>query len=552
MDNKLNNLKEKDIKEKDIIDEININILFSTNPIKVLEIINDQINKKNPFVKLYLLVLLNQANLDKEVLLKINEAVLNYLSNFSKDIELLYDYLLFLFKNNLEGTIKREDLNTYIELVFKQEENYDKLFDFIKYFVKSNSSNIIFEKLIDLFLGRLSKINGGIYYVKKLTNFLEENSKLDELEYLLSKAIKYYKVVWIVDKYSVLLNKKDKIEKIIEILANLLIQNEFNVIWAEALGIIDKAITKADSLSKIISKIIEILPSIKLLVEDKKNLSLILKIYSKIFENFDNIDDKNKTDIIKDYIVTLELAKSKELLDIYELSKNIITNLNKFNNIEISYTLIKESLVFLNPEEQKILLNNCILNSKSSELVSKIIVNNYKILDLSIIKNKVLNILESLLNKTDLIEYKELIYYFFNNLFNDILLDKNLSILIMKFLIFYNDFENIKKMAKEIILLNKYNLMDLPDLEVLFFVNLVLGNYVYIFSNITNFIMKYPEKIKFVFEFLNEKLKNNPNLIYLFNILASFILTNLRDKEIEVNTDFDFYEYIKKVPLIND
>lgn len=545
MDNTVDNLK-----EKSIIDEININILFSTNPTKVIEIINEQINKKNPFVKLYLLILLNQSNLDKEISVKVNETVLNYLSNFPKDTELLYDYLLFLFRNNFEATLKREELNSYLEIVFKEEENYDKLFDLIKYFIKSNSSNIIFEKLVDLFLEKLTKINGDIYYIKKLANFLEDNSKLDELEYLLSKAIKYYKVVWIVDKYSVLLNKKDKIEKIVEILANLLIQNEFNVIWAEALGIIDKAITKADSLSKIISKIIEILPSIKLLIEDKKNLSLIFKIYSKIFENLDNIDLKDRSALIKDYVIILELAKSKNLLDVYELSKNIITNLNKFSNIEISYTLIKKVLSFLNNEEQKVLLNNCILNSKTPDLLANIIINNYKILDLSIIKDKVLYIFENLLNKNNLIQYRELIYYFLNNLFNDILLDKNLSILVIKFLIFYNDFETIKKIAKEIVILNKYSLMDLNDLEVLFFVNLVVGNYVYIFSNITNFVIKYPEKIKFVFEFLEEKLKNNPNLIHLFNLLVSFILTNFRDKEIEVNTDFVFYEYIKKIPYV--
>ncbi len=34
------------ILEKDLIDEININILLSSNPLRALEIINDHINKK--------------------------------------------------------------------------------------------------------------------------------------------------------------------------------------------------------------------------------------------------------------------------------------------------------------------------------------------------------------------------------------------------------------------------------------------------------------------------------------------------------------------------
>jgi hypothetical protein len=125
-------------------------------------------------------------------------------------------------------------------------------------------------------------------------------------------------------------------------------------------------------------------------------------------------------------------------------------------------------------------------------------------------------------------------------------------VVLIKFLIFYNDFENIKKLAKELVILNKYSLSDLQDLEVLFFINLVIGNYVFVFYNISNFIIKYPEKIKFVLEFLNQKIKDNPNLVNLYNILVSLILTNLRDKELELKTDFDFYEYIKKVPLVNE
>ncbi len=112
---------ENNILEKDLIDEININILLSKNPLRAIEIINEHINKKNPFVKVYILALLNRDDLDKEILLKINELVLNYISNFSKDPELLYDYLLFIFNNNLIGTLKREDLVSYIEIVFNQE-----------------------------------------------------------------------------------------------------------------------------------------------------------------------------------------------------------------------------------------------------------------------------------------------------------------------------------------------------------------------------------------------------------------------------------------------
>ncbi len=538
--------------EKDLIDEININILLSNNIRKAIEIINEHINKKNPFVKVYILILLNRNDLDKEIFLKINELVFNYISNFSKDSELLYDYLLFVFNNNLVGTLKREDLINYIEIVFTQEENYDKLYDFIIKVVQSSSSNIIYEKLIDLFLERLSKVSLGIYYVKKIVNYLESNSKLDELEYILSKAIKYYKVVWIVDKYSVLLNKIERIEKIVEMLVNLLIQNEFNVIWAEALGIIDKAITKADNIIKIISKIITILPSIKLLAEDKKNLALILKIYSKIFENLDNLDDNNKSDTLKNYVSILEIAKSKNLIDIYDLSKNIVNNLNKFSTIELGYKLIKEVLAFLNPEDQKTLLNNCILNLKSNELIFSIILNDYKSLDLEPIKDKVLNILQNLLNKPNLYEYKELVYYFFDNLSNEILLNKNLLLSIFKFLIYYNDFDNIKKLTKQVILLNKINLFDLNDLEVLFFINLILGNYIYVLNNLANFVVRYPQRVRFVFEFLKEKLEANPGLINLYNILTSLILTNLRDKELDLNVDFDFYEYIKKLPVINE
>jgi hypothetical protein len=538
--------------EKDIIDEININILLSKNPLKVVEIINEQINKKNTFVKIYLLILLNQSNLDKEILLKVNESVLNYFSNFSKDIDIVYYYLLFIFNNGLEGILRREDLISYIELVFKQEENYDRLYDLIINLVEKNVSNVIFEKICDLFLEKLYKINAGIYYLKKLVNFLEVNSKLDELETLLSKAIKYYRVVWIVDKYSLLLNKKDKIERIIELLTSLLIQRDFNIIWVDALGVIDKAIAKADNLTKIISKIIEILPSIKLLIEDKKNLTLILRIYSKIFENFQDIEHNKKLEVIKNYVIILELAKSKNLIDIYELSKNIVNSLNKLPDIELSYNLIKESLVFLDLEEQKILLNNCILNLKSNEVIHTIFMNNYKILDLSVIKDRSLDILKNLLDQDNLEQIKEIVYYFFNNLYKDIILNKDLLVVLIKFLIFYNDFENIKKLAKELVILNKYSLSDLQDLEALFFINLVIGNYVFVFYNITNFIIKYPEKIKFVLEFLNQKIKDNPNLVNLYNILVSLILTNLRDKELEVKTDFDFYEYIKKVPLVDE
>jgi|GEM_PF-2530592 len=547
MDNNVDNLV-----EKDIIDEININILLSKNPLKVVDIINEQINKKNAFAKIYLLILLNQNNLDKEVLLKVNESVLNYFSNFSKDIDIVYHYLLFIFNNGLEGILRREDLVNYLELVFKEEENYDRLYDLIINLVEKNVSNVVFEKICDLFLGKFSKVNAGIYYLKKLVNFLEINSKLDELETLLSKAIKYYRVVWIVDKYTVLLNKKDKIEKIIELLTSLLIQRDFNIIWADALGIIDKAIAKADNLTKIISKIIEILPSIKLLIEDKKNLNLILRIYSKIFDNFQDIEYNKKLEVIKNYVIILELAKSKNLIDIYELSKNIVNSLNKILDIELSYNLIKESLVFLDLEEQKILLNNCILNLKSNEVIYTVFMNNYKILDLSIIKDRSLNILENLLNQGNLEQIKDIVYYFLNNLYKDILLNKDLLVVLIKFLIFYNDFENIKKLAKELIILNKYSLSDLQDLEVLFFINLVIGNYVFVFYNISNFIIKYPEKIKFVLEFLNQKIKDNPNLVNLYNILVSLILTNLRDKELEVKTDFDFYEYIKKVPLVSE
>ena len=549
MDNNVENLI-----EKDIIDEININIFLSKDPLKVIEIINEQINKKNPFVKIYLLILLNQNNLSKEVLAKINESVLNYFSNFSKDIDLLYDYLLFIFANRLEGVLKREDLINYIELIFAEEENYDKLYNFMVSFVEKNLSNIVFEKLCDLFLERFSKIRTGIYYLKKLVNFLEINSKLDELETLLSKSIKYYRIVWIIDKYTILLNKKDKIEKVIELLVNLLIQRDFNVIWAEALGVIDKAIAKADNLSKIISKIIEILPSVKVLIEDKKNLSLILRIYSNIFQNLGNIEYDKKVDVIKNYVVVLELAKSKNLINIYELANNIVSNLNKitdFEFFELSNSLIKESLVFLDTDEQRILLNNCILNLKSDELIYSILINNYEIIDLSIIKDKSLNILEKLLNQDDLEKFKHLVYYFLTNLYKDIVLNKDLLVLVIKFLIFYNDFENIKKLTKELIILNKYSLSDLQDLEVLFFVNLILGNYIFVFYNITNFVIKYPEKIKFIFEFLNQKVKDNPDLINLYNIMITLILTNLRDKELEVKCDFDFYEYIKKIPLIN-
>jgi hypothetical protein len=537
--------------EKDIIDEININILLSKNPLKVVDIINEQINKKNAFAKIYLLILLNQNNLDKEVLLKVNESVLNYFSNFSKDIDVVYHYLLFIFNNGLEGILKREDLISYIELVFKEEENYDRLYDFIINLVEKNVSNVVFEKICDLFLEKLSKINAGIYYVKKLVNFLEINSRLDELETLLSKAIKYYRVVWIVDKYTVLLNKKDKIEKIIELLTSLLIQRDFNIIWVDALGVIDKAIAKADNLTKIISKIIEILPSIKLLIENKKNLSLILRIYSKIFENFQDIEHNKKLEVIKNYVIILELAKSKNLIDIYELSKNIVNILNKITDIELSYTLIKELLVFLDLEEQKILLNNCILNLKSNEVIYTIFMNNYKILDLSIIKDRSLDILKNLLDQDNLEQIKEIVYYFLNNLYKDIILNKDLLFILIKFLIFYNDFENIKKLAKELVILNKYSLSDLQDLEALFFINLIIGNYVFVFYNVADFIIKYPEKIKFILEFLNQKVKDNPNLLNLYNILVSLILTNLRDKELEVKSDFNFYEYIKKVPLVD-
>jgi hypothetical protein len=537
--------------EKDIIDEININILLSKNPLKVVEIINEQISKKNTFVKIYLLILLNQSNLDKEILLKVNESVLNYFSNFSKDIDIVYHYLLFIFSNGLEGILRREDLVNYLELVFKEEENYDRLYDLIINLVERNVSNVIFEKICDLFLEKLSKINAGIYYVKKLVNFLEINSRLDELETLLSKAIKYYRVVWIVDKYTVLLNKKDKIEKIIELLTSLLIQRDFNIIWVDALGVMDKAITKADNLTKIISKIIEILPFIKLLVEDKKNLSLILRIYSKIFENFQDIEHNKKLEVIKNYVIILELAKSKNLIDIYELSKNIVNILNKITDIELSYTLIKELLVFLDLEEQKILLNNCILNLKSNEVIYTIFINNYKILDLSIIKDRSLDILKNLLNQGNLEQIKEIVYYFLNNLYKDIILNKDLLVVLVKFLIFYNDFENIKKLVKELVILNKYSLSDLQDLEALFFINLIIGNYVFVFCNVADFIIKYPEKIKFILEFLNQKVKDNPNLLNLYNILVSLILTNLRDKELEVKTDFNFYEYIKKVPLVD-
>jgi hypothetical protein len=537
--------------EKDIIDEININILLSKNPLKVVEIINEQISKKNTFVKIYLLILLNQSNLDKEILLKVNESVLNYFSNFSKDIDIVYHYLLFIFSNGLEGILRREDLVNYLELVFKEEENYDRLYDLIINLVEKNVSNIIFEKICDLFLEKLSKVNAGIYYLKKLVNFLEINSKLDELETLLSKAIKYYRVVWIVDKYTVLLNKKDKIEKIIELLTSLLIQRDFNIIWVDALGVMDKAITKADNLTKIISKIIEILPFIKLLVEDKKNLSLILRIYSKIFENFQDIEHNKKLEVIKNYVIILELAKSKNLIDIYELSKNIVNILNKITDIELSYTLIKELLVFLDLEEQKILLNNCILNLKSNEVIYTIFMNNYKILDLSIIKDRSLDILKNLLNQGNLEQIKEIVYYFLNNLYKDIILNKDLLVVLVKFLIFYNDFENIKKLVKELVILNKYSLSDLQDLEALFFINLIIGNYVFVFYNVADFIIKYPEKIKFILEFLNQKVKDNPNLLNLYNILVSLILTNLRDKELEVKTDFNFYEYIKKLPLVD-
>jgi len=537
--------------EKDIIDEININILLSKNPLKVVEIINEQISKKNTFVKIYLLILLNQSNLDKEILLKVNESVLNYFSNFSKDVDIVYHYLLFIFSNGLEGILRREDLVNYLELVFKEEENYDRLYDLIINLVEKNVSNVIFEKICDLFLEKFSKVNAGIYYLKKLVNFLEINSKLDELETLLFKAIKYYRVVWIVDKYTVLLNKKDKIEKIIELLTSLLIQRDFNIIWVDALGVMDKAITKADNLTKIISKIIEILPFIKLLVEDKKNLSLILRIYSKIFENFQDIEHNKKLEVIKNYVIILELAKSKNLIDIYELSKNIVNILNKITDIELSYTLIKELLVFLDLEEQKILLNNCILNLKSNEVIYTIFMNNYKILDLSIIKDRSLDILKNLLNQGNLEQIKEIVYYFFNNLYKDIILNKDLLVVLVKFLIFYNDFENIKKLVKELVILNKYSLSDLQDLEALFFINLIIGNYVFVFYNVADFIIKYPEKIKFILEFLNQKVKDNPNLLNLYNILVSLILTNLRDKELEVKTDFNFYEYIKKVPLVD-
>ncbi len=145
-----------------------------------------------------------------------------------------------------------------------------------------------------------------------------------------------------------------------------------------------------------------------------------------------------------------------------------------------------------------------------------------------------------------------MVYYFFDKLFDEILLNRDLLLFIFKFLIYYNDFENIRKLTKEIVFFNKISFSDLNDLEVLFFVNLILGNYIYVLNNLADFIIKYPQRIKFVVEFLKEKLKTNPKLTNLFNILISLIFTNLRDKELDLNVDFDFYEYIKKIPIIDE
>lgn len=490
------------------LEQKEFSLIFSEEQSKFESFLEELIQNKDAKFSLYFPIFIqkygqNNPNKITSIFEKYSE------NNDNINSSVLYNFLNFILANSIIIEKTPELIKKYIQI----EEDYDLLQMIVK---KSINLQISSKDLTEILLSFYEKIKNFDFkdiYLKEIIQVLKKNNRLIETEALLTTIHKDIKAYWVVENLVEIYTHKEEYENILNIFIGLITGSDFAKLWAETLGIIDKAIEKILNKEEIIDKIIPHLKNINILID--KSPKNVLKIYNSIADYLDKLNENEQKEFISAFYnfleITNDLTKSQEngkplsteeliglMTKIVEKTQNqdIIRKIGEITKTENIISQIINKLLQA-PEKISNLIDIFISNYNLIHKDAIISLLNTLSLDEWIrIYDKDANFLKHIRSFGEDITY--LNHNAIDNLINALLIKKQFELSL-----------EITKIFVESLLAKNKNIDELNISMSLFSqisINLVLENYLFVFYNIGK-ILNYPDFIWFVYNKLREKIR---------------------------------------------
>lgn len=301
-------------------------LIFNQDIDKVESFLEDLLSNKDPKFIIYFNYFIDKIA-DRDP----NKVILffdNYSNSFDKlDNKLIKKYLEFLI-----SVSRFENFNSIFKIYIQNEQDIDEIFDLIK---KLPFNNLNYKVINDLLIDFYNKVKGYDFaeiYLKRILKDLRNNNKLLELENFLLVIYNDKKVYWVVDLLVDLYSSKEEYERLLNIFLGIIANQDFINIWAESLGIIDKAIGKIVDQQDLIFKIIPHLNNINVIVD--KTPKNVFKIYDSLLKYYNNIPGDYNQDFIKSLINFIQLSLEKNIIDERMIFNLVVKLIEKSANIQ--------------------------------------------------------------------------------------------------------------------------------------------------------------------------------------------------------------------------
>ncbi|MFN3478300.1 MAG: hypothetical protein ACK4ZM_02900, partial [bacterium] len=330
------------------LEQKELSFIFSSDPSTAEKLIEDLLNNKDPKFIIYFINYLGRENIDPQ---KATYFFEKYYQSFKPlNTELLFFYINFLLDQSIKN-LNQEILETYIQ----NEEDLDKIYSIVKKLINLVNEPITVINTLKSFYLKIKNFEYKEIYLKRIVNDLKSLQKIPELEEFLTLIHQDLKNYWIVENLIEVYSIREEYEKMLNVFIGVITTEEFLRVWSESLGIIDKTIEKIVEKEGIIFKIISHLQNINILADKFSNN--IYKIYLKIIENLENMNE--------------------------EQSKTFFHALYNFLSLVFSKNLVQEDKLIQ-------IIHKILVFQKSSEILEKI---------LEISKEKSLQIINKIINK---------------------------------------------------------------------------------------------------------------------------------------------------------
>lgn len=490
------------------LEQKEFSLIFSEEQSKLESLLEGLIQNKDAKFFLYFPVFIQKYGEDNpNKIISIFEKY--FQSNDNINSTILNNFLEFI----LTKSIIIEKTPALIKKYIQIEEDYDLLQTIVK---KSINLQISSKDLTEILLSFYEKVKNFDFkdiYLKEIVQLLKKNNRLIETEILLTTIHKDIKAYWVVENLVEVYTNKEEYENILNIFIGLITGSDFAKLWAETLGIIDKAVEKILNKEEIIDKIIPHLKNINILVD--KSPKNVLKIYNSIADYLDKLNENEQKEFISAFYnfleITNDLIKSQENgkpLSIEELISLMTKIVEKTQSEEI-IRKIGEITKSENVVPQ--IINKLLQTPEKINNLIDVIINNYNLID----KDAIIYLLNSL-SLDEWIKIYDKNPHFLKHIssFGEDITQLNLNAIdnLINALLIKKQFElslEIAKIFAENLSMKNKNIDEFNvsmSLISQIAINLVLENYIFVFYNIGK-ILNYPDFIWFIYTKLQEKIR---------------------------------------------